>query len=85
MKLASDTDLLFQLEHRPGDFIAQENALLVVWPTGSVDDELTEQMEDCFIVGTQRLRTQDLEYAVDQLVEIATRALSPSSPNIRAA
>ena len=78
MKLANDADLLFQLEHRPGDFIAQENALLMVWPTGSVDDQLTEQVEDCFIVGTQRLRTQDLEYAVDQLVEIAIRALSPS-------
>jgi len=77
MKLAIKHDLLLGLEHRPGNFIASGNDLVKVWPNGRFEEELSEKINAAFIFGAQRLRLQDVEFAIDQLVEIALRALSP--------
>ncbi len=77
MKLAVEHDLLLQLKHRPGDFVIQDNDLVLVWPQKHVDEEIIEKIKGAFFVGVQRLRTQDVEFAINQLVEIAVRALSP--------
>jgi uncharacterized membrane protein len=77
MNLATEHDLLLRLEHRPGNFIAAGNGLVSVWPAAKFNEELAERINEAFIVGTQRLRLQDIEFAIDQLVEIALRALSP--------
>jgi uncharacterized membrane protein len=77
MKLVVERDLLIRLEHRPGDFIAAGDILARVWPEERFEAVLSEKIDDAFILGSQRLRLQDVEFAVDQLVEIALRALSP--------
>lgn len=77
MNMATEKDLLLCLEHRPGDFIASGNALVKVWPSEFFEKEFGEEINEAFILGAQRLRLQDVEYAIDQLVEIALRALSP--------
>lgn len=77
MKMAIEHDLLLGLEHRPGNFIASGNDLVKVWPNEHFEEELSEKLNDAFILGAQRLRLQDVEFAIDQLVEIALRALSP--------
>ena len=77
MKLAIEHDLLLRLEHRPGNFIASESDLVKVWPNGRFEEGLNEKINGAFILGAQRLRLQDVEFAIDQLVEIAVRALSP--------
>jgi len=77
MKLAIEHDLLLRLEHRPGNFIASDNDLVKVWPIEHFEEGLSEKINDAFIFGAQRLRLQDVEFAIDQLVEIALRALSP--------
>ena len=78
MKLAIEHDLLLRLEHRPGNFIASGSDLINVWPNERFEEGLSEKINDAFILGAQRLRIQDVEFAIDQLVEIALRALSPS-------
>ncbi|RMF40470.1 MAG: DUF2254 domain-containing protein [Planctomycetota bacterium] len=40
-------------------------------------DEFAERINDCFIAGTRRTPRQDAECALDELVEVAVRALSP--------
>lgn len=77
MKLAIEHNLLLRLEHRPGNFIASGNHLVKVWPNERFEKGLGEKINDAFIFGAQRLRLQDVEFAIDQLVEIALRALSP--------
>jgi uncharacterized membrane protein len=42
-----------------------------------VDDQLAQEIAAVYILGAQRTLTQDVLCAVDQLVEIAVRALSP--------
>ena len=75
--LAEEHDLVLRLVHRPGDFVAKENDLVAVWPPGKLDDEMGARIERAFILGDQRLRLHDVEFTVNQLVEIAVRALSP--------
>ena len=50
---------------------------MLVWPAERVDDRLATRIAAAFVVGTQRTPIQDVEFSVDQLVEIALRALSP--------
>jgi uncharacterized membrane protein len=77
LKLAVEQDLLLRLEYRPGNFVTEGNALALSWPGEHLDEELAKRINSAFIVGTQRLQMQDVEFAINQLVEIAVRALSP--------
>jgi uncharacterized membrane protein len=77
MRLSKDHDLILNLKHRPGDFVAQNHALASLWPEERWEEEIASEIENAFIIGAQRGRTQDVEYFVNQLVEIAVRALSP--------
>lgn len=79
--LAAERDMLLRLAHRPGSFIAQGAPLALIWPDDRLggDDEETvaEQIEEAFLLGVERSNLQDVEFVINQLVEIAVRALSP--------
>ena len=77
INLAAKRDLVLRLNHRPGDFIVAQSAIAEGWPAEEVDDDVVELVNDAFILGARRLRLQDVEFAINQLVEIAVRALSP--------
>ena len=77
IKFARERDLVLRVEHRPGDFVVEQSDLVSVWPADEMGDELVNRVNDAFIVGVRRLRLQDVEFAINQLVEIAVRALSP--------
>jgi uncharacterized membrane protein len=77
MRLATEYDLIVHINHRPGHFVVQGGALATVWPGARLDERLAEEIRDAFLVGNERSLTQDVEFAVDQLVEVAVRALSP--------
>lgn len=66
-----------KLLRRAGDYVPRNAALARVWPADSIDDELSEAIVGAFVYGSVRTPIQDPLYAVDQLVEIAVRALSP--------
>ncbi len=51
--------------------------LVQVWPGEKIDDKLNDQLREAFILGAFRSVTQDIEFAINQLVEVALRALSP--------
>lgn len=77
LELATRHDLLLKLEYRPGQFIVQGADIIRVWPRPKVDPALGESIAETFTVGAQRTLTQDVEFPVEQLVEISLRALSP--------
>lgn len=78
MEIATEHDLLLRLEYRPGGFVMRGNPLVRVWPGERLDEALAEHLRDAFALGPQRTPIQDVEFSVNQLVEIALRALSPS-------
>jgi len=87
LTLAKERDLVIRLLCKPGCFVWREAQVALVWPAGhrqeqvrprSVDEELEGQIRRAFQIGDQRTPTQDVAYAVNQLVEMAVRAMSPA-------
>lgn len=77
MALAMQEDFVIRLERRPGHYVVATRPLALVWPGNRVTDQLVDRVNAAFALGNQRTSGQDIEFAVNQLVEIAVRALSP--------
>jgi uncharacterized membrane protein len=75
MRLAAAHDLRLHVTHRPGHFVVRGTALVTVWCQCGVDDRVAEGVQEAFILGAERTLTQDVEFAVDQLVEVAVRVV----------
>ncbi len=79
LELASTSNLEFRLAYRPGDFIWEGSTLATVFPREAVNEILVTQVAQAFVLGQDRTLIQDLEFAINQLVEMAVRALSPGT------
>ncbi|NJR57462.1 MAG: DUF2254 domain-containing protein [Cyanobacteria bacterium CRU_2_1] len=77
MQIATEKNLLLRVQQRPGRFVVQGSELVRVFPEEQANKQLTAQINDAFVFGSQRTEQQDIEFSIDQLVEIAVRALSP--------
>ncbi len=77
ISLATEKGAVIQLLHRPGHFIVERHRLATVWPPGAAD-AVSRALRGAHITGSSRTLAQDLAFEVDQLVEIAIRALSPA-------
>jgi uncharacterized membrane protein len=78
LTLARERDLVIRLLHKPGHYVGAGAVLALVWPAGRVDERLDKLMRRAFQIGNGRTPTQDVEYAVNQLTEMAVRAMSPA-------
>ncbi len=78
MKIACKHNLLIRLKVRPGKFLIQGSDLALVFPGKKVNKKLTKLINDAFILGKELTEQQDVEFPIDQLVEIALRAISPA-------
>lgn len=78
MDLAQEHDLLLRLPQRPGDFVFEDMPVVQAYPPERVDDNLAEAIARCVAISDLRTPTQDVEFPIHQLVEVACRALSPS-------
>ncbi len=61
---------------RPGRLSAS-CATAAVWGSEAPGDEVIAAIRGAFIIGRQRTTTQDVESAIEQLVEVTVRSLSP--------
>lgn len=77
LKLAGQHDLLLYLTRKPGEFIVKGKILLRAYPGERVNPKFVRQVNQAFLCGKERTEQQDIEFPIDQLVEIALRALSP--------
>jgi uncharacterized membrane protein len=78
LTLAREKDLVIRLVCKPGHFVWHDMLVALVWPASRVDERLEGQIRHAFQIGNRRTPTQDLVYAVNQLVEMAVRAMSPA-------
>jgi uncharacterized membrane protein len=77
IETASSARAVVRLAHRPGHFVVEGRPLARVWPTTSVA-AITRALERAHFIGPVRTLSQDMVLAIDQIVEIALRALSPA-------
>jgi uncharacterized membrane protein len=77
MRIAAEYDAVIRLHYRPGHFLTKGHPVATVWPP-EVAGKIARRLESVHIAGPLRTLTQDIAFGVDQLVEIAIRALSPA-------
>lgn len=70
-------DLFIDLCRRAGHYVLAGQPLAALHGRTAVSGDLAAAVADAVVIGNQRTPTQDLEYSVRELVEIAVRALSP--------
>jgi uncharacterized membrane protein len=75
--LASEHDSVIQLLYRPGHFVTHGLPLARIWPAETTG-RLTRALTRAHVTGPHRTLDQDPTFAIDQLMEIAIRALSPA-------
>jgi uncharacterized membrane protein len=76
--IATRAEAVIRLPYRPGHFLVEGRELAAVWPPEAAD-EVARYLERAQITGPHRTLTQDVAFGIDQLVEIAIRALSPAT------
>ena len=77
VRLAAQADAVINLDHRPGHFIVRGHRFATVWPPEAAP-LVRQELGRAHIIGPHRTLTQDVSFGIDQLVEIAVRALSPA-------
>lgn len=77
MEITCQHKLIIRVLYRPGKHVVQGSDLVMVWPGERVNQKLVKQINDTFTLGRERTEQQDIQFPIDQLVEIALRAISP--------
>jgi uncharacterized membrane protein len=73
---AARHDLVLRLLVRPGHFVLTYGDHIEVLAGGMLSEEQARPIRAAFQIGAERSPTQDLEFSIRQLVEVALRALS---------
>jgi uncharacterized membrane protein len=77
VRIASGSDVVIQMMLRPGHFVVQGFPYARVWPAERAD-LVARELARSHLTGPYRTLVQDISFGLDQLVEIALRALSPA-------
>ena len=77
MSIAREHDVVVRVRARPGAFVRSGGVLLTMAPAPEDAHRADKRFHDAFIIGSDRTGTQDVTFFIDQLVELAVRALSP--------
>lgn len=76
LEIAAGHNVLIRVKKRPGHFVAAGTPIAVVCEREDTAD-LAPAINECFLTGSRRTPRQDVECAIQELVEVAVRALSP--------
>ncbi|MET1757163.1 DUF2254 domain-containing protein [Novosphingobium sp. RD2P27] len=77
VRWAQRHDAVVRLDFRPGDFVVEGDRKVSITPPPPDPERARKQIKMFIVSGEQRTPTQDLEFAIRHLVEVAVRALSP--------
>lgn len=69
--------VLIRLLRRPGHFVVAGDTIAEVWPRARLVGVIEQEITHLILTGAMRTPTQDVEFAINELVEVAVRALSP--------
>lgn len=72
-------DLILVVQVVPGEFVLPKGKYVEIRSREPVGNSVESEIHEAFVIGPERTSAQDLGYSVRQLVEIALRALSPST------
>ncbi len=80
-EIADRRGLRIDVPHDVGTFVSEATVVLRIWGSplagDEVDDDPEEELRRCLALGDDKREEQNPAFLLDQLVEIAARALSP--------
>ena len=79
LEAAQKADVLVSLSTRPGRYVLRDSVLALVHPPEHAGEELLEAVRGAVTIDDARDPYQDVSFAVQQLTELAVRALSPGT------
>ncbi len=77
MQLAVVHELTLEVLCQPGEFLTLDLPIVKAWPGDELSSAIAHEIAAAFITGAYRTPRQDVIYAIDELVEVGVRALSP--------
>jgi uncharacterized membrane protein len=77
LRIAAENNIVLQLLSQPGDFVVKKTPLAIIWPNVALE-KLNNVINAAFILGSNRTLVQDVTFGINELVEVAIRALSPA-------
>ncbi|NNE25463.1 MAG: DUF2254 domain-containing protein [Saprospiraceae bacterium] len=75
--LVSKQDSLLKVHYKPGSFLVKDIEIAELLTHSNWEQDQIERLLNQFVIGKTKTPQQDLEYSIHQMVEIASRALSP--------
>ena len=81
IKLAQENDLILKMQRRIGQFSVEGLPVLQIVfapPNFSLDENLAEEFQETYNIGTYRTVEGDVAFGLRQIVDIALKALSPA-------
>lgn len=79
MKAAVKHDVLLALRLRPGQYVLEGTVMATVHPPERMSEQLGHAVRSVLKITDARTPFQDVDFAVQQLTEMAVRALSPGT------
>ncbi|MBD2090219.1 DUF2254 domain-containing protein [Microcoleus sp. FACHB-1515] len=78
MQIACQADVLLWLKTQPGRYLIEGSPIALIYPKEHYSPALTKRINQALIFGKERTEQQDIAFPIEQLVEIALRAISPA-------
>jgi uncharacterized membrane protein len=76
IKIIAKQDALLELYYRPGKHLVKDVEIGMLYSNGKWEKKEFEKIFNPFVIGKTKTSQQDLEFSIQQMVEIAARALS---------
>lgn len=77
IEIITKHDALLELYCRPGEHLVEGAEIGLLFSNGKWEKNEFEKIFNQFVIGKTKTSQQDLEFSIQQMVEIAARALSP--------
>lgn len=77
LKLAEKINGVIELKYKPGEFIIKGSKVVKIFSLEKIEENIHQKVFSNLITGKTRTQQQDAENTIHQVVEIASRALSP--------
>ena len=77
VRLAREENAVVRMQVRSGHYLVEGQKIADIYPEQDPAERENGRYTDCLTIADERTSTQDVEFALHQLVEIAVRSLSP--------
>lgn len=82
LRIAENNNCIIEIKFRPGHYLWQGQICFLIKHSHPINNaKIQNQLNSSLTLGIRRTTIQDVEFAFEQLAEIAIRALSPSMAN----